>query len=100
MLEHIIGSKSCEQVFIFLIVRQEGYATEIADFFNARLFAIQRQLERLESFDVLVSNRVGRTRLFRFNENYLLLNELKALLQAALIYYPSEIKGDLVLNRR
>ena len=40
MLEAIVGSKSSEQVFIFLVARNEGYATEIAKFFGADLYAI------------------------------------------------------------
>jgi len=100
MLEPIVGSKSSEQVFIFLIAREEGYATEIARFFDADLFAIQKQLERLENSDVLVSKKVGRTRVFRFNPRYPFLNELKGLLERVLSFYPEEIIEALVMNRR
>ena len=44
MIEPIVGSKSGEQVFIFMIARDEGYAKEIADFFGSDLYAIQKQL--------------------------------------------------------
>jgi len=84
MLEPIVGSKSSERVFIFLAARESGYATEIAKFFNADLYAIQRQLERLENAEVLVSNRVGRTRVYQFNPRYPFLKELKDLLTSVL----------------
>ena len=100
MLEPILGSKSSEQVFIFLIARENGYATEIASFFEADLYAIQRQLERLENAEVLVSRKVGRTRVYQFNPRYPFLKELKALLSRALDYYPDEIKEGLIMNRR
>ena len=100
MLEPIVGSKSSEQVFIFLVAREEGYATEIARFFDAELFAIQKQLERLENSDVLVSKKVGRTRVYSFNPRYPFLNELKGLLERVLCFYPEEIKEALILNRR
>ena len=92
MLEPIVGSKSSEQVFIFLVAREEGYATEIAKFFDADLYAIQKQLERLENSDVLVSKKVGRTRVYQFNPRYPFLNELKGLLEKVLSFYPVGIK--------
>lgn len=100
MLEPILGSKSSEQVLIFLAARENGYATEIARFFNADLYAIQKQLDRLENSDVLVSSKVGRTRVFQFNPRYPFLNELKSLLERALSFYPDEIKENLLMNRR
>ncbi len=100
MLEPIVGSRSSEQVFIFLIARETGYATEIARFFDADLYAIQKQLERLENSDVLVSQKVGRTRVYEFNPRYPFLIELKALLKKVLSYYPEEIKEALLMNRR
>lgn len=100
MLKPIVGSKSKEQVFIFLIARESGYATEIAKFFEAELYAIQKQLERLENTEVLVSRLIGRTRVYQFNPRYPFLNELRSLLEKVLSYYPEEIKEKLVMNRR
>jgi len=100
MLEAIVGSKSSEQVFIFLVARNEGYATEIAKFFGADLYAIQKQLERLENADVLISNKVGRTRIYQFNPRYPFLKELKVLLERVLSFYPNNIQENLVMNRR
>lgn len=100
MLKPIVGSKSSEEVFIFLIARETGYATEIAKFFDANLSAIQKQLDRLENADVLVSREVGRTRVYQFNPRYPFLDELKGLLERALSFYPDEIKRELVMNRR
>ena len=100
MLEPIVGSKSSEQVFIFLIARNEGYATEIAKFFSADLYAIQKQLERLENSEVLVSKKIGRTRVYQFNPRYPFLKELKGLLERVLSFYPDDIQENLVMNRR
>jgi hypothetical protein len=100
MIKPIVGSKSSEQVFIFLTARETGYATEIARFFDADLYAIQKQLARLENADVLVSRKVGRTRVYQFNPRYPFLNELKALIEKALNYYPEDTKEALLMNRR
>ena len=100
MLEPILGSRSSEQVLIFLIARGKGYATEIAKFYDVNLYAIQNQFERLENADVLVSKKVGRTRVYEFNPRYLFLSELKSLLKKALSFYPDEIQERLLMNRR
>jgi len=100
MLDAIVGSKSSEQVLIFLVARENGYGSEIARFFEADLYAIQRQLERLENADILVSKKIGRTRLYQFNPRYPFLKELKALLTSVLNYYPDEVRDGLTMNRR
>ena len=44
VLEPILGSANRERVLIFLQAREEGYAREIARFFETDLFPIQDQL--------------------------------------------------------
>lgn len=85
---------------IFVLTRNQGYAREIADFFGTNLYAIQRQLDKLEAGGVLVSHTAGRTRLYQFNPRYPFLNELKQLLEKALSFYPEDVRVKLVMNRR
>lgn len=100
MLESLFGSRSSEQVLIFLLARNEGYPTEIAKFYDAELYAIQRQLEKMESSNILVSRKVGRTRVYEFNPRYPFLEELRNILEKALSFYPEEIQEKLLMNRR
>lgn len=100
MLEPLLGSESSERVLIFVFARGEGYAREIASFFDTNLYAIQKQLTKLENGGVLISRKVGRTRLFTFNPRYAFLRELKNLLEKALSFYPQDVKEGLQMNRR
>ncbi len=100
MLEGLLGSANSERVLIYLLTRDEGYAREIARYFNADLKSIQNQLDKLEAAGILVSRQVGRTRPYAFNPRYPFLNELRALLEKALMFYPSEVREDLLMNRR
>lgn len=100
MLEPILRSVSAERVLMFLFGREEGYAREIARFFHTDLNPIQKQLEKFELGGVLVSKRVGRTRLYMFNPRYPFLQELKNLLEKALSFYPEDVRERLVMNRR
>jgi predicted ArsR family transcriptional regulator len=100
MLVPLLATENSERVLIFLLSRNEGYAREIAQFFDTNLYAIQRQLDKLEAGGVLVSRTVGRTRLYQFNPRYPFLNELKQLLEKALSFYPEDVRENLVMNRR
>ena len=49
MIEVLLGSKNAERVLIYIFAREEGYAREIARFFNTDLKSIQNQLDKLEA---------------------------------------------------
>jgi len=100
MLEPVLGSVSRERALIFILARKEGYAREIARFFETDLDPIQKQLGRLEIGGVLVSRTVGRTRLYEFNPRYPFLKELRDLLEKALSFYTEEERERLLMNRR
>ena len=88
MIEALLGSKNRERVLLFLNVRKEGYAREISRFYKTDISQIQKQLERLELGNVIFSKTVGKTRVYSLNPRYPFLDELKALLQKVLSFYP------------
>lgn len=100
MLQPILGSENIERVLVFLFARNEGYATEIARFFETDLYGIQNQLDKLETGGVVVSHLAGRTRVYTFNPRYPFLKELKSLLEKALSFYPADVREMLLMNRR
>jgi predicted transcriptional regulator len=100
VLESIFGSTNRERVLIFLAAQGEGYARQIARFFDTDLSPIQEQLERLEAGGVLISREAGRTVLYQFNPRYAFLSELKSLLEKALTFYPEEERERLMMSRR
>ena len=100
MLEPLLGSTNAERCLLFLLTREEGYASEIASFFATDLYGIQRQLDKLENGGVLASHTAGRTRLYRFNPRYAFLKPLRPLLEKALSYYPGDEQGRLRVTRR
>jgi hypothetical protein len=100
MIEPILGSKSAERVLIFLLIKNEGYAREIARFYNTTLSVIQKQLDKLEAGGVLVSREIGRTRVYSFNSRYPFLPELKSLLEKAFTFYPEAEQMEFTHERR
>jgi hypothetical protein len=100
VLEPLLRSATTEKVLIFLLARNEAYAREMARFFRVDIYAVQKQLEKLELGGALVSRTIGRTRLYAFNPRYPFINELKALLKKALSFYPDGERERLLMNRR
>jgi GTP-sensing pleiotropic transcriptional regulator CodY len=100
MLASLLGSKNAERALMFIFAREEGYAREIARFYETDLKSIQNQLDKLEAAGIFSSRSVGRTRPYVFNPRYPFLTELKNLLAKALTFYPEEERGNLVMNRR
>jgi predicted transcriptional regulator len=86
MLRTILGSKSKEQILIFLSSHTAGYATEIARFSGMDLYSIQKQLKNLEKGGIIASRQAGRKRIYSFNPDCPILGEIKALVAKSLHY--------------
>lgn len=100
MLEPLLGSVNAERCLVFILTREEGYASEIARFFDTDLYGIQKQLDKLENGGILASYNAGKTRLYRFNPRYAFQRELLALLEKALSFYPADQQERLRIVRR
>jgi predicted transcriptional regulator len=100
MLEYILGSKSKERVLLYISVRKQGYAREIANFYNTELTPIQNQLNKLEIGGILVNQLVGKTKVFSLNPRYPFIKELLALLEKAVEFLPEEEKSELLIYRK
>jgi hypothetical protein len=100
MLSSLLGSISAERALLFIYARGEGYAREIARFFNTDLAPIQRGLEKFEVSGLLNSRLAGKTRLYSFNPRYALKPEIENLLKKAIKFYPPDQQEALLMNRR
>ena len=99
MLKSILGSANRERVLLFLYCRHEGYARQIARFYNAALRPVQQQLEKLEAAKVLYSRKLGTTRVYAFSSRYPFLAELQALLAKSLALRPEADRKALTIDR-
>lgn len=99
MLEALLMSQNAERVLMFILVREEGYAREIARFYEVDADSIQKQLAKFEQSGILVCRPVGRSKVYLYNPRYPFLPELKALLQKALSFYPESAREALIYSR-
>ncbi len=84
MLETILGNNTIEKILFVLETYGQAYPLELAKMFNISVNGIQQQMNRLENGGVIVSSKVGKTRLYQLNPRYPFLKELKALIQKAM----------------
>ena len=80
MLEGLFGNKSAVKVMLAIFMHEEMHASAIAQLHNTAVDPIKKQLERFEQSGFLISRNVGRSRLYRFNENNPLIDPLKQML--------------------
>ena len=92
MLENLFGNSVIEKVLMYIVKNKKTYASELSKVFELPLFSFQTALERLEKGGIIVSQMVGRTRLYEFNPRYPLLAELTCLLEKALSFLPKAFR--------
>jgi biotin operon repressor len=90
MLEAIVGSVAAEKVLLYLQSYEQAYGREIAATFGISSNSqVQKQLLKLEPGGLLVSQLVGRTRLYQWNPRNPLVPPFRALLEVALDSLPA-----------
>ncbi|NHN37081.1 winged helix-turn-helix transcriptional regulator [Pseudomaricurvus alcaniphilus] len=99
VLKGLLRADSQENALVFLMLRGEGYARAIAGFYGMPVNPMQKQLARLEEDGVIVSELIGRVRNYRLNPRYPFIEPLTALLKAAVVAYPAELKARLLVQR-
>ena len=100
MIEGLLGSLYKERVLVFIFTRQKGYAREIAQFYKIALTPVLNQLKVLEENGILTSTKQGKTIVYKFNPRYAFLQELQAILEKLVSFYPEDIRENLLYNRR
>ncbi|ACZ13146.1 winged helix-turn-helix domain-containing protein [Sulfurospirillum deleyianum] len=100
MLEALLGTKNRELTLQYLLVFNEGYAREIAKYFDVSLPSIQNQLQHFEANGLALSKMSGRTKVYFLNPRYAFLEELTALLVKARSYYKPELKEKFEMQRK
>jgi len=101
MIEDLLGNDTAEKVLLYLEQYGEGYASAIADTFEGVSTSMAlAQLQRFEKAGLLVSESVGRTRLFRWNPRYRFRREVRALLRSVMEALPEQERRVYFQARR
>lgn len=92
MLKPLVGSRSIEQILLFILINEEGYAHQIQHAMQLGLTSVQKALVKLEKGKILTSEHKGKRKIYRFDTDFCLSNELEMLLKKAYQELPLEEK--------
>ncbi|MCB0421295.1 MAG: hypothetical protein KDD61_09875 [Bdellovibrionales bacterium] len=90
MLEVLFGNRVAEKCLLYIANYGEGYINGIAKTFEISPSQVQKQLERLEAGNILISHFSGNTKLFLINPRLAYKTELRELLESELNRLPKE----------
>lgn len=99
MIEEILGGNTAEKTLLYIAAMGQGYPAEIASACKISNTQVQRTVERLENADILVSQVIGRARVYTLNEKWFLADMLKNLLDKALLFIPID-EQELYFSKR
>ena len=100
VLKGVLRAESQEKILLYLLLRDTGYGSAIAEFFGLSTNAVHKQLLRLEEDSVVVSQSVGRLREYQLNPGYPFSAPLRELLKSALAAYPDTLVSKLAMSRQ
>ncbi len=83
-LETLLGGKAATRVLLFIENYGEGYASKIARNFSMPVSEVQKQLAKFENAGILVSRKVGNSRIYTWNPRDPGLEGLRLLLRDTL----------------
>lgn len=83
-IKTLLGGKAAAKVLLFIENYGEGYARQIAGTFEIPVSEVQKQLTKFEEAGILVSRRVGVTRMYTWNPRDPALQGLRSLLRDTL----------------
>ncbi|MCK4934619.1 MAG: winged helix-turn-helix transcriptional regulator [Simkaniaceae bacterium] len=81
-----------EKILFFLFVNSKGYGMQLSRYLDIPLTSVQKGLARLDRGGIIISYLEGKTRVFRLNPGFPLMDELEQLLKKAYTILPAEMK--------
>ena len=84
MLAQLFGGKAAEKVLLFLHSYEEGHVQIIAETMDLCPSDVWKQVSKFEDLGLIISLRVGRTRVFPWKPGNPFVRHLRALLEERL----------------
>ena len=100
MLEGIFGNKTAEKVLLYIFHYKSAYPSAIAKDLSIARHPVMNQLDRFEKAGVLISEEIGRARVYRFNEKSPRTNPVRTLIQQVYDMLSLAEKQKLFKERR
>lgn len=99
MLRELLGGKTAERVLLYLAAMGGAHPLEIAKAFEISNTQVLRTLQKLEDADILIGHNAGRSRVYTLNKGWFAANELRRLLEKALLQIPLDEQEKYFMKR-
>ena len=99
-LDAILGNRTAACVLLYIENYGSGYARKIATTYEMPVSVVQDQLRKLEGAGILVSQSVGRTRVFEFNPRSPTVRNLRSFLSEELDTLPNSLTKRFFRERQ
>ena len=100
MIETIFGNATAAKVMLYLFHYGEAYASAIAKDMGVSLSQVQKQLDRFEEANILVSRYMGKVRIYTFNPKLGVTKKLRELIQVFYEAIPLSQREQMFSTRR
>lgn len=100
MISTILGNETAAKLMLYLFHYGEAYAGGAAKDLGIALSQVQKQLDKFEKAGVLVSKRLGTTRIYQFNPKLGVVKKLKELIGAFYESIPLSEREVMFSERR
>lgn len=100
MIEVIFGNKTAAQIMLYLFHYGEAYASGIAKDMGITLSQVQKQLDKFEQANILVSKKLGTVRVYTFNPKLGVVKKIKELIKEFYEAIPLDSREEMFNIRR
>jgi hypothetical protein len=100
MLEALFGNQTAAKLMLYLFHYGEAYANGVSKDMTITLSQVQKQLDKFESAGILVSKKLGTTRIYEFNPKLGVVKKIKDLIEAFYESIPIEEREKMFSERR
>jgi hypothetical protein len=82
MLETIFGNQTAAKIMLYLFHYGEAYANGVSKEMGITLSQVQKQMDKFEQAGILVSKKLGTTRIYQFNPKLGVVKKIMELIEA------------------
>lgn len=100
MLETILGNETAAKIMLYLIHYNEAYASGISKDMEITLSQVQKQLDKYEIGGLLVSQKLGNMRIYKFNSKLGITKKFIKLVESFYESIPLKEREELFDIRR
>ena len=100
MLDTIFGNETAAKLMLYLVHYGEAYANGVAKDMGITLSQVQKQLDKFEDGNILISKKIGNVRIYKFNPKLGVVKKFIKMIEGFYDAIPLEQREEMFDVRR